>query len=72
VKLMLAAEIILATAGIYALAGLVFAVAFVTAGIGRIDSAARGAPPAFRLLVLPGSIALWPLLAARWLRGAHP
>jgi hypothetical protein len=67
---MLAADIILTLAGTYAVCGLLFAAAFVTAGVGRVDTAARGAPPAFRLLILPGSVALWPFLLARWTRAS--
>jgi hypothetical protein len=59
---------ILAVAGIYGGIGLLFGLAFVAFGIQRIDPAARGAGWGFRLLVLPGVVALWPLLAARWLR----
>ena len=51
----------------YAAAGLIFAVWFVMAGIGRIDAAARDAGPGFRLIVLPGVAALWPLLLKRWI-----
>jgi hypothetical protein len=59
-------------AGCYLAAGLVFALAFVTTGVQRVDPAARGAPWGFRLLILPGAAALWPLLLARWLRGTPP
>jgi len=59
-------------AGCYLAAGLVFALAFVTAGVQRVDPAAHGAPWGFRLLILPGAAALWPLLLARWVRGAGP
>lgn len=59
-------------AGCYLAAGLVFALAFVTAGVQRVDPAARGGTWGFRLLILPGAAALWPLLLARWLRGAPP
>jgi hypothetical protein len=57
-------------AGAYAAIGLVFALAFVARGIERIDPAARGASFGFRLVVLPGAVALWPLLARRWWSGA--
>jgi len=58
---------------IYAAVGLVFAVPFVIFGAGRIDASAKGAPVFFRLLILPGAAALWPLLLRRWLRGqSHP
>ncbi len=55
--------------GAYLAVGLLFAVPFVVAGAGRIDPAARKGTIGFRLLILPGSIALWPVLAWRWLRG---
>jgi len=46
--------------------GLVFTLAFVVKGAEQIDHAAQGAPIAFRLLIVPGSAALWPLLAWKW------
>ncbi len=52
----------------YGAAGTLFAVAFVWRGMGRIDPVARHAPLTFRLLMIPGSAALWPWLAARWRR----
>jgi len=61
-------ELILLVLVTYAAAGLIFAVAFVSRGIGRIDPAARGAPWTFRMLMIPGSAALWPMLLARWIR----
>jgi len=56
--------------GVYAALGFLFALAFVSRGIGRIDPAAQGAPWTFRLLVFPATVALWPLLARRWLGGS--
>ena len=55
--------------GVYAALGFLFALAFVSRGVGRIDPGARQATWAFRLLILPGTVALWPLLARRWLSG---
>lgn len=52
----------------YAIAGAVFAIAFVTRGVGRVDPAAERAPLGFRLIIAPGCAALWPLLLARWIR----
>lgn len=63
---MTGADLVLLAAAGYLAAGLVFGVAFVTVGVARIDTAARGTSVAFRLLILPGSVALWPLLAAKW------
>lgn len=51
----------------YVVIGLVVAVPFVSFGIGRVDPAAKTAPWSFRVLVLPGVIAMWPLVLSRWL-----
>lgn len=56
----------------YAALGLLFAVPFVARGITRLDPGAHGAGWGFRLIVLPGVIALWPLLLSRWVRGEGP
>lgn len=61
-------ELFLLVVAAYALAGTVFAIAFVTVGVTKLDPAARGTSWAFRALILPGSAALWPLLAAKWAR----
>jgi hypothetical protein len=53
----------------YAGIGLVFALAFTAVGAARIDPNARGGSFGFRVLILPGAIALWPVLLRRWLRG---
>lgn len=59
-------EIFLLVLAAYALAGLVFAICFVTVGVTQLDPSARGTSWAFRALILPGSAALWPLLVAKW------
>lgn len=56
------AQIILATVGLYAAVGLLVGAWFVTRGVERVDAVARGAPWGFRLSILPGTAALWPLL----------
>lgn len=48
--------------------GLLFAIAFVWRGVQKVDRQATGTGFAFRCLILPGSIAFWPLLLRRWLR----
>ena len=68
---MTVAESILVLVSIYLACGLLFGLAFVTAGVGRVDAAARGTSAAFRLLILPGTAALWPFLAARWVRAVR-
>ena len=60
------AQWIVAAAALYSLAGLAFAIPFALRGAGAIDPAARHAGWGFRLLVIPGSAALWPVLAKRW------
>ena len=52
----------------YVGAGTFFAAAFVTLGVSRVDHRAAGASWGFRALIVPGTVLLWPLLAARWVR----
>jgi hypothetical protein len=64
----------LANAFVYLLAayaglGFVFAVIFVWRGIGRLDAGAQGTGVFFRLLVLPGVAAFWPMFLSRWVQG---
>jgi hypothetical protein len=66
---MVVAEIILWAAAAYLAIGLMVGVPFVVRGVHCIDPAARGTSLAFRLLILPGSVALWPWTVGRWL---HP
>ena len=54
---------------VYTALGVAFALAFVTVGVKRIDSQAVGSSIGFRLLILPGSVAFWPLLLRRWISG---
>ncbi len=62
------AEWILTIVAAYLLVGGLFAIAFVSAGVSRVDHAAKGAPLGFRLLILPGAAAMWPLMLLRWIR----
>jgi hypothetical protein len=55
-------------AGLYAAMGLVFACAFLTLGVGRVDPLSNGSGIGFRLIILPGVAALWPLLLTRWIQ----
>ena len=59
------AHTILAIASLYLAAGIIFGCWFVTAGVARLDANARNAPFGFRILILPGTIALWPVLLAK-------
>jgi hypothetical protein len=60
------AELFADLLGAYAALGILFAIAFVVSGIGRIDSIAKNSTVGFRLIVLPGSALLWLLLLRRW------
>ncbi len=66
-----AAEVVVLLFSVYIACGLAFAPFFVWRGIGRIDPAARSAGLGFRLIILPGVAALWPVLLPRWLAGRH-
>lgn len=55
----------------YALVGLLFAFPFLMRGAGRIDPAAQEGSRGFRLMILPGTVALWPILAWKWRRAAE-
>lgn len=50
--------------------GAIFAIAFVWRGAAAIDAKAATGSLGFRLLLVPGAIALWPLLLAKWRRGS--
>jgi hypothetical protein len=63
---------VLRAIGVYLGLGFLFALGFVATGARRLDPGAQGSGIGFRLLLLPGSMALWPLLLRRWLRGGHP
>jgi hypothetical protein len=64
------AQGIVALFELYALAGVAFAVLFLSRGVVRLDPRVAGAPKTLRLLILPGVAALWPVLAWRWIAGA--
>jgi hypothetical protein len=64
------ARLIVAGAAAYAALGAAFAAAFVTRGVSRIDPGAKGSQWGFRLLIVPGVVALWPYLLGRWASGA--
>ncbi len=55
--------------GVYLAIGVVFAVPFLVKGIGKIDPVAAKGTRGFKIIIFPGVIAFWPLLARRWLTG---
>ena len=64
------AELFVTVLAAYGVAGTVFAVAFLLFGVHRVDPVAEHSSLGFRLIVIPGVAALWPLLLTRWLRAA--
>lgn len=65
------ARLLLTVAGIYLLAGALFAIPFAWRGAGVLEPVAREGTPGFRLLILPGALTLWPLLLVRWWRATR-
>jgi len=59
------AETIVHAAMLYGAAGLAVAAVFLLWGIDRIDSSSAGAY-AFRPLLIPGIMLLWPAVLLRW------
>jgi hypothetical protein len=53
----------------YAGLGVLFGLLFVGIGVQRLDSEAQGSGIGFRLLILPGVAAFWPVFLYRWTRG---
>ncbi len=66
------AQWIVAIAALYLIAGIAVAIPFVTRAITRVDPATTGSSPLFRALILPGVVALWPLMLRRWLGARDP
>jgi hypothetical protein len=65
--------IFLAAIGIYALVGVVTALAFVTIGVTKVLPHPGPVAIGARILLLPAAAALWPYLLFRWrYRGRMP
>jgi hypothetical protein len=64
---MLLAELVTMLMSAYAMIGALFAIAFLTRGITRVDPVAKGSTRGFKLIVFPGIVALWPVLLQRWI-----
>ena len=60
-----ATKTLLALASAYGAVGLLIAAVFLLVGLDRVSPAARGAY-AFRPLLVPGLVLLWPLVVVRW------
>ncbi len=60
-----AARIVIEVLQYYGYVGLAVAAAFLLFGIERVDAGARRSY-AFRPLLIPGCVVLWPLVVCRW------
>jgi hypothetical protein len=56
---------LLEIAAIYGMVGLAFAIPFATGWVGRLDASARAGSWGFRILIVPGVVALWPVLVGK-------
>jgi len=65
------AEWLLLASSIYLGIGFLIGVAFLILGVKKVDPAAIGASFGFRLVVLPGTVLLWPVALLVWLRSAR-
>jgi hypothetical protein len=66
------AEGVLAVLSFYLAAGGLFAAVIAVKGLARIDAGARDMPWSARLLILPGLVALWPLMLVKCLEQKAP
>jgi len=53
--------------GVYFVIGLVFGIAFAAKGCAVVEPVVKNSGFRVRLLILPASVALWPLLLAKWI-----
>lgn len=59
-------SMVLILTGIYLLIGLFFCFVFFRKGVQSIDEGVKGAPIFMKILIFPGTVALWPVLLAKW------
>ncbi len=64
----MSSELFVRALALYAGMGFGFAIAFVALGVTPVDGNAAGTRLGFRLIILPGVTALWPVLLHRWIR----
>jgi hypothetical protein len=65
------AAVFLIALGVYLVCGLAFAIPFAFVGVKKIDPHAVHGSWGFRLLIIPGTMAFWPLLWRRRLLGVQ-
>lgn len=63
-------SILLMAAGVYLLIGIAFYFPFIKKGVHTFDDGVKDAPVFMKILIFPGTVALWPILLKKWRRGA--
>ena len=63
---MTVAGFVLNLIGVYFLFGFLIGLVFVISGVRKVDPVADSAPLRVRMLFLPGSMALWPVVLHFW------
>lgn len=61
-------DLLIPIAAAYVGLGLLFGAFFAFKGAALLDPVAEGAPLGFRIILLPGAAALWPVLGLKLLR----
>jgi hypothetical protein len=64
-------RLIFTAIAIYLAGGFIFSIAFITRGVDKIDEAAHGASLGFRIIIIPGTMLLWPVLLKKWLKSTN-
>ena len=58
----------LAIFGIYLLIGVLFSIAFLFKGLGKVDPGTKGSSFFFKVLLFPGLVFFWILFLPKWLK----
>jgi len=61
------ASVLLLMMALYLSLGFLFAIPFVLKGVDVIDEGAHESGWGFRLIIVPGCMVFWPLLARKWM-----
>lgn len=63
------ATILLILLGVYLLIGVIFYFPFIKKGVHKIDDGVKAAPLFMKILIFPGTVALWPILFKKVRKG---
>ena len=65
------AEQIWRAVGAYAFGGVLFAIIYLSFALRRVDPGAAESPLRVKILLVPGVVALWPILLLQWLASSR-